>query len=66
VHIIYYLASKTISLSEEAYEKLKAEKRKGESFSAVVKRLIGRKPSRPLRVPGGTWMRRGSGRLRPS
>lgn len=35
------MATKTISLSEDAYERLKAEKREGESFSDVVRRITG-------------------------
>lgn len=33
------MGTKTISLSDDAYERLKAEKREGESFSDVVRRL---------------------------
>jgi len=33
------MGTTTISLSEDAYEALKAEKREGESFSDVVRRL---------------------------
>lgn len=33
------MGTKTISLSEDAYERLKAEKRENESFSDVVRRL---------------------------
>ena len=35
------MVTKTIHLKEEAYERLKAHKRKGESFSDVVNRLAG-------------------------
>jgi predicted CopG family antitoxin len=35
------MSTKTISLDEEAYERLKAKKEEGESFSDVVKRLAG-------------------------
>ncbi|WP_306059119.1 antitoxin VapB family protein [Natronococcus wangiae] len=35
------MATKTISLDEEAYERLKAQKKEGESFSETVKRLAG-------------------------
>lgn len=35
------MATKTISLDEEAYERLKARKKDGESFSDTVKRLAG-------------------------
>lgn len=39
------MASKTISLDEDAYTKLKAAKQPGESFSDVVHRLVG--PDQP-------------------
>ena len=35
------MATKTISLDDEAYERLKARKKEGESFSETVKRLAG-------------------------
>lgn len=35
------MPTKTISLDEEAYERLRAHKGEGESFSEVVKRLAG-------------------------
>ena len=37
------MTQKTVSLSEEAYEKLRRVKKKGESFSQVILRLIDRK-----------------------
>jgi len=36
---VYTMGTKTISLADDAYERLKAEKREGESFSDVVRRL---------------------------
>jgi predicted CopG family antitoxin len=35
------MGTKTISLADDAYEKLKRHKREGESFSDVVRRLTG-------------------------
>jgi len=35
------MGTKTISLADDAYEKLKSHKREGESFSDVVRRLAG-------------------------
>src|SRR6056297_2336829 len=46
------MGTKTISLDEEAYERLKAHKREGESFSTVVKRLAG---ERSWREAAGIW-----------
>lgn len=44
---------KTVGLDREAYERLRAEKRDGESFSDVVKRLT--KKRRPLTDFIGLW-----------
>ena len=37
------MSTKTISLEEEAYERLKRLKRKGESFTDLVNRLTGKR-----------------------
>ena len=46
------MGTKTISLDEAAYERLRAHKREGESFSTVVKRLAG---ERSWREVTGIW-----------
>lgn len=38
------MSTKTISLSKEAYDRLKRRKREGESFNDVVNRLAGERP----------------------
>ncbi len=38
------MASKTINITQEAYEVLKARKKPGESFTDVVLRLAGTRP----------------------
>lgn len=40
MHIHRYMGSKTISLEDSAYAKLKAAKRPGESFSDVIHRVL--------------------------
>ena len=44
---------KTVGLDKEAYQRLKAEKREGESFSDVVRRLTRKR--RPLTDFVGAW-----------
>jgi predicted CopG family antitoxin len=39
-----FMSTKTISLSEEAYDRLQRRKREGESFNDVVNRLAGERP----------------------
>jgi predicted CopG family antitoxin len=46
---------KTVGLDREAYDRLRAEKREGESFSDVVKRIT--KRPRPLTDFIGAWNR---------
>jgi predicted CopG family antitoxin len=46
---------KTVGLDREAYDRLRAEKREGESFSDVVKRIT--KKRRPLTDFVGAWNR---------
>jgi len=46
MHIHRYMGSRTISLEDSAYDRLRAAKRPGESFSDVVHRILGtREPS---------------------
>jgi len=47
------METKTIALDREAYEALRRHKRKGESFSEVVKRLAGR--TKPITELAGLW-----------
>lgn len=46
---------KTVGLDREAYDRLRAEKREGESFSDAVKRLTRKR--RPLTDFAGLWDR---------
>ena len=47
VYVYTYMGSKTITVTEEAYERLKAHKREGESFTDTLLRLAGER--------GGRW-----------
>ena len=49
------MGSKTISLDEEAYQRLKKEKNGNESFSDVVKRLTRPVKRKSLLSFAGTW-----------
>lgn len=51
--VIHMADTKTISLDRQAYELLRREKRKGETFSDVVKRLA--RPRKPLTAFAGAW-----------
>lgn len=46
---------KTVALDRDAYELLRRRKRKGESFSDVVKRIAGTR--RPITDLAGLWSR---------
>ena len=50
-----YRMTKVISLSNEAYERMKAAKKPGESFSDVVIKVIGRTKKKPLSDFLGKW-----------
>lgn len=52
MHRCVFVMTKTVSLDEEAYERLAARKERGESFSDVVKRLAG---ERSLLEIAGIW-----------
>jgi len=46
MHMRRCMGTKTISLEDSAYERLRAAKRPGESFSEVIRRILGgREPS---------------------
>lgn len=47
------MSTHTVALDAEAFRALKAQKRSGESFSMVVKRLT--KPWRPISEAAGSW-----------
>lgn len=56
------MATKTISLEIDAYEKLRAAKRPGESFSAVVRRATFGGEA-PTGIELLAWLREGGGGL---
>ncbi|MHA2294552.1 MAG: antitoxin VapB family protein [Candidatus Hodarchaeales archaeon] len=49
------MGSKTISLDDEAYKRLKREKKANESFSDVVKRITKPVTRKPLIEFAGIW-----------
>jgi predicted CopG family antitoxin len=44
MHVYTYMATKTISITKKAYDRLKARKGPEESFSDVILRLTERRP----------------------
>jgi predicted CopG family antitoxin len=53
------MATKTISITEEAYERLKALKKENESFSIVINRVVGKKKHKLRDLHGILAGRRG-------
>ncbi len=49
------MASKTISISQDAYEALRREKRPGESFSALIFRMLGIKRDKSIMELAGSF-----------
>ncbi len=49
------MTQKTISLSEEAYAKLLKAKRKKESFSQLILRLVGSESPSDISIFAGIW-----------
>lgn len=62
VYVYTYMGTKTITITEDVYERLRSHKREGESFSDVVRRLTG--GERDVRKGFGTYEGESGDRLR--
>jgi len=52
---VFRVAHKTITVSEEAYEILASHKKPGESFTEVIKRVLGDRKKKSIMDYWGAW-----------
>jgi predicted CopG family antitoxin len=55
MHVFNEMGHKTITISEEAYQILASLKKEKESFTHVIKRVLGDRSPRPLSGFAGRW-----------